>query len=32
MTIILLVVIPALTGLFLTALIKLEGHNHETWM
>lgn len=27
----LLIGIPLLTGLFLSALIKLEG-NHETWM
>jgi hypothetical protein len=28
----LLIGIPVLTGLFLAALIKLEGRNHETWV
>jgi hypothetical protein len=32
MSLFLLVIIPALTALFLYALIKLEGRNNETWM
>lgn len=32
MTTFLLIGIPVLTGLLLTALIKLEGRNHETWV
>jgi hypothetical protein len=32
MEIILFVIIPALTAIFLSAIIKLERRNNETWV
>jgi hypothetical protein len=32
MSLFLFVIIPALTAIFLSAIIKLEGRNNETWL